>query len=118
MAGDTGGSCSIPYLDCRGYYDLAADIITVLLGLLVLLRALSNYRELRLEQNVRNGTEYGDSIGRKISINCINIAFLLTFEGHLVFSMILFQVVNESGVEGIMGSHLQLWYKFTEIVFI
>lgn len=46
--------CSILYLDCRGYYDLAADIVTAVIAFLVLIRSLHNFRELKLEQNNQN----------------------------------------------------------------
>lgn len=46
--------CSIPYLDCRGYFDLATDIVTVVAAFLVLIRSLHNLRELKSEQNNQN----------------------------------------------------------------
>ena len=54
----TRSDCSIPFLDCRGYYDLAAEIIGLLLTGLILYWALSNYRELKREKNQFNDTEY------------------------------------------------------------
>lgn len=110
--------CSIPYLDCRGYYDLAADIITSIAALLVILRALNNYRYLREEEVLRHGTEYGYGLARKMNINIINGVFLLTFLIHLVFSMVLFQIINEQKVTYILEYGLQLWYRFSEVIFV
>ena len=39
--------CSIEFLDCRGYYDLAAEIIAVIVAIFILIRALGNYKELK-----------------------------------------------------------------------
>lgn len=40
-------ACSIAFLDCRGYYDLASEIVGLLLAGLTLYRAMANFRELR-----------------------------------------------------------------------
>ena len=42
--------CSIPFLDCRGYFDLAAEIVGLLLAGVVFYRAITNFKELRREQ--------------------------------------------------------------------
>ena len=41
--------CEIPFLDCRGYYDLAAEIVVTIIATLTLIKALHNHHELRLE---------------------------------------------------------------------
>jgi hypothetical protein len=40
-------TCTIPFLDCRGYYDLAAEIIGLVLAGVTLYRAMANFCELR-----------------------------------------------------------------------
>lgn len=57
-------------------------------------------------------------INRKIIINGMNIVYIFTFEAHLAFSMILLQVSNEMGVEGVISSKLNVWYKFSEVFFV
>lgn len=39
-----GEDCRIAYLDCRGYYDLAAEMVAVLIAAATLYRAMVNYR--------------------------------------------------------------------------
>lgn len=39
-----GDDCRIAYLDCRGYYDLAAEMISVLAAGATLYRTMVNYR--------------------------------------------------------------------------
>ena len=36
--------CEIIFLDCRGYYDLAAEILGLIGAIIILYRSLSNYR--------------------------------------------------------------------------
>lgn len=110
--------CSILYLDCRGYYDLATDIVTAVIAFLVLIKSLHNFRELRLEQNNQNQPQYAHAISRKIMVNAVNIGYIITFQAHLSFSMILFQVINEMGKEGIIEDRLNLWYKFSQVLFV
>jgi hypothetical protein len=50
----SNNSCSIPYLDCRGYFDLATDIVTAVAAFLILIRSLHNLRELKSERNNQN----------------------------------------------------------------
>jgi hypothetical protein len=49
IADEMTSKCSIAFLDCRGYYDLAADIITTIIACFVLIKALANYRDLKVE---------------------------------------------------------------------
>ncbi len=53
-----GLGCSIPFLDCRGYFDLAAEIVGLLVAGVVLYRAMANYRELRQEKCNHDDNEY------------------------------------------------------------
>lgn len=107
----TRSDCSIPFLDCRGYYDLAAEIVGLILTGLILYWALSNYRELKREKNQFNDTEYEHSLRRKIRVNLLNIIFLFIFLIHIIFSMILFQITNEQSPAEITKNQLEKWYK-------
>ena len=66
--------------------------------------------------------EYTSNINLKMKINSLNIAFVLLFIGHLVFSMVLFQYINESEVgrkvEDVKKDDLEYWYKFSNILMI
>jgi hypothetical protein len=42
--------CKIPYVDCRGYYDLAAEIAGLILTGVIAYMVISNYRELKQEK--------------------------------------------------------------------
>lgn len=53
-----GLECNIAFLDCRGYYDLAAEIVGLVLCGVTLYRAMANFRELRHEKNNFNDSEY------------------------------------------------------------
>lgn len=45
-----GLGCIIPFLDCRGYFDLAAEIVGLLLAGVVFYRAMTNFQELIREK--------------------------------------------------------------------
>jgi hypothetical protein len=87
-------SCDIPFLDCRGYYDLAAEIIVTIVATMTLIRALHNHHEFKLELRIPNESEYGSNMIRKVRISLINSIFLSAMLGHIVFSMVLFTVAN------------------------
>lgn len=40
-------ACEIIFLDCRGYYDLAAEILGLISTMIIVYRSLNNYKELR-----------------------------------------------------------------------
>lgn len=42
--------CKIPYVDCRGYYDLTAEIAGLILTGVIAYMVISNYRELKQEK--------------------------------------------------------------------
>lgn len=116
MIADDLQACSISFLDCRGYYDLAAEIVITVIACLVLMKALGNYRDLKLEQSLATGLQYADNLGRKVRINLFNIVFLISFILHIVFSMILFTVSDEEeGTNTIINNKLNLWYQFTHV---
>lgn len=50
-----------------------------------------NYRELKLQKNEKDDTEYERSLRRKIGVNLLNIIFLLILICSIIFSMTLFQ---------------------------
>jgi len=41
---DMTEECSVDFLECRGYYDLAAEIISIIVAIFILMRALGNYK--------------------------------------------------------------------------
>jgi hypothetical protein len=48
MFSDQGqDGCDIPFLDCRGFYDLASEIIALILAVVILYGSFANYRELK-----------------------------------------------------------------------
>jgi len=90
-------NCSVRFIDCRGYYDLAAEIVGCMATAVLLVWTINNYRGLKREKGAEDVTEYQRSLRRKIRINLMNIIFLTFFIAHISFSMILFQVGNEGG---------------------
>jgi hypothetical protein len=83
---------------------------------------MGNYRELKVEHTLTQDEDYSRNIKQKMTINLLNVCFLLLFETHIVFSMILFQVMNEVSSEQkisvICDNSLEYWYKFSNIVMI
>lgn len=110
------GNCSVSFLDCRGYYDLAAEIVGSIATVVLLYWTINNYRELKLEKGREDDGEYEHSLRRKIRISLMNIIFLTMFLLHILYSMVLFQVGNESGVAA-LNTH-SLWYKLSEVVVV
>lgn len=112
-----GEDCRIAFLDCRGYYDLAAEMAAVLAAGATFYRAMVNYRELKREKG-KDNLEYEHSLRRKQRVNLLNLAFLVGCLAHILLSMVLFQVVSEWGIEEVTGSDLQMWYKMSEILVV
>lgn len=46
-------------------------------------------------------------------MNLLNLAFLVGCLGHVGMSMVMFQVVNEWGIEEVKGKELEKWYKMS-----
>ena len=110
--------CSdIKYLDCRGFYDLAAEAIALVLACLICRTVLTHYINLSRESESGNNSEYQKSVRRKKWINFIQIVYLCTLITCQLCSIALF-LVYLFDLQYILGHRLGPIYKITEVLFI
>lgn len=86
--------CYVTFMDCLGYYDLAAELINCILATLILYKSISNYRHQYTEYSSLLEDEPKASIKRKLVVNLILILYGSVLLVSIGFSMVLFQVVT------------------------
>jgi hypothetical protein len=103
------------FLDCRGYYDLACQLVTFISGLLILYRAGSNYSEIKKrKEGAQLTSDQKLSRNRKIIMNLLNMGLVLFYLTQTLLSMIIFSLVTED-LQNVRSQKLNFIYEFMEI---
>ncbi len=105
------------FLDCIGYWDLTSEIASILLLGLIMYKTFINIMNLKKESLAQSEISAKNSVVRKSLVNYISLTYQCFLFVSILFSIFIFLVYQDDIREA--GDHkINLWYKWSEIIFI